>query len=122
MSNSLPATLALRPASQVMDLARLGSHFQSPLSFVRSSMRRMMNQRWHIQRSRFDLGAQGFGTAIYRIDTPHGHYHCVLFSAYLPPEKRSDRVIADQWDVTFVLVAGDVDAAQLDDLQRNVPL
>lgn len=122
MSNSLPATLALRPASQVMDLARLGSHFQSPLSFVRSSMRRMMNQHWHIQRSRFDLDAQGFGTAIYRIDTPHGLYHCVLFSAYLPPEKRSDRVIADQWDVTFVLVAGDVDAAQLDDLQRNVPL
>lgn len=122
MSNSLPATLALRPASQVMDLARLGSHFQSPLSFVRSSMRRMMNQRWQIQRSRFDLDAQGFGTAIYRIDTPHGHYHCVLFSAYLPPEKRSDRVIADQWDVTFVLVAGDVDAAQLADLQRNVPL
>lgn len=122
MSNSLPATLALRPASQVMDLARLGSHFQSPLSFVRSSMRRMMNQRWQIQRSRFDLDAQGFGTAIYRIDTPHGHYHCVLFSAYLPPEKRSDRVIADQWDVTFVLVAGDIDAPQLDDLQRNVPL
>lgn len=122
MSNSLPATRALRPASQVMDLARLGSHFQSPLSFVRSSMRRMMNQRWQIQRSRFDLDAQGFGTAIYRIGTPHGHYHCVLFSAYLPPEKRSDRVIADQWDVTFVLVAGDVDAAQLADLQRNVPL
>lgn len=105
-----------------MDLARLGSHFQSPLSFVRSSMRRMMNQRWQIQRSRFDLDAQGFGTAIYRIDTPHGHYHCVLFSAYLPPEKRSDRVIADQWDVTFVLVAGDVDPAQLADLQHNVPL
>ncbi|MFZ5936902.1 hypothetical protein BGP84_15420 [Pseudomonas putida] len=122
MSNSLPASLALRPAAQVMDLARLGSHFQSPLSFVRSSMRRMMNQRWQIQRSRFDLDAQGFGTAIYRIDTPNGHYHCVIFSAYLPPEKRSDRVIADQWDVAFVLVAGDVDAAQLADLQRNVPL
>ncbi|MFJ4445202.1 hypothetical protein ACIPZ8_24345 [Pseudomonas sp. NPDC089422] len=122
MPNRLPASLALRPAAQVMDLARLGSHFQSPLSFVRSSMRRMMNQRWQIQRSRFDLDAQGFGTAIYRIDTPNGHYHCVIFSAYLPPEKRSDRVIADQWDVAFVLVAGDVDAAQLADLQRNVPL
>lgn len=122
MSNTVLATPALRPASQVMDLARLGSHFQSPLSFVRSSMRRMMNQRWQIQRSRFDLDGEGFGTAIYRIDTPNGHYHCVIFSAYLPPEKRSDRVIADQWDVTFVLVAGDVDAAQLADLERNVPL
>ncbi|MDZ3992682.1 hypothetical protein [Pseudomonas sp. Teo4] len=122
MSDTVPATPALRPACQVMDLARLGSHFQSPLSFVRSSMRRMMNQRWQIQRSRFDLDGEGFGTAIYRIDTPNAHYHCVIFSAYLPPEKRSDRVIADQWDVTFVLVAGDVDAAQLADLQRNVPL
>ena len=39
MSNTVLATPALRPADQVMDLARLGSHFQSPLSFVRSSMR-----------------------------------------------------------------------------------
>lgn len=122
MSNTVLATPVLRPADQVMDLARLGSHFQSPLSFVRSSMRRMMNQRWQIQRSRFDLDGEGFGTAIYRIDTPNAHYHCVIFSAYLPPEKRSDRVIADQWDVTFVLVTGDVDAAQLADLARNVPL
>jgi hypothetical protein len=122
MSNPAFAPSGLRPASQVMDLARLGSHFQSPLSFVRSSLRRMMNQRWQISRSRFDLDGNGFGTAIYRIDTPNAHYHCVIFSAYLPPEKRSDRVIADQWDVAFVLVAGDVDAAQLADLQRNVPL
>ncbi|MGA4451435.1 hypothetical protein [Pseudomonas fortuita] len=122
MSANVPAIPVLRPASQVMDLARLGSHFQSPLSFVRSSMRRMMQQHWRIQRCCFDLDGQGFGTAIYRIDTPNGHYHCVIFSAYLPPEKRSDRVIADQWDVTFVLVNGDVDAAQLADLQRNVPL
>lgn len=122
MSDNAFATPALRPASQVMDLARLGSHFQSPLSFVRSSMRRMMNQQWRIQRSRFDLDDEGFGTVIYRIDTPTAHYHCVILSAYLPPEKRSDRVIADQWDVCFVLVAGDVDDAQLLDLQRNVPL
>ncbi|WP_236237516.1 hypothetical protein [Pseudomonas faucium] len=122
MSNPAFAPTGLRPASQVMDLARLGSHFQSPLSFVRSSLRRMMNQRWQISRSRFDLDGNGFGTAIYRIDTPNAHYHCVIFSAYLPPEKRSDRVIADQWDVAFVLLAGDVDAAQLADLQRNVPL
>ena len=113
---------ALRPAARVMDLERLGSHFQSRLSFVRSSMRRMMNGQWRIQCTCFDLDAEGFGTAIYRIDTASAHYHCVIFSTYLPPEKRSDRVIADQWDVTFVLVAGDVDEQQLADLRRNVPL
>lgn len=113
---------ALRPAARVMDLERLGSHFQSRLSFVRSSMRRMMNEKWRIQRTCFDLDAEGFGTAIYRIDTASAHYHCVIFSLYLPPEKRSDRVIADQWDVSFVLLAGDIDEQQLDDLRRNVPL
>lgn len=113
---------ALRPAARVMDLERLGSHFQSRLSFVRSSMRRMMNEKWRIQRTCFDLDAEGFGTAIYRIDTTSAHYHCVIFSMYLPPEKRSDRVIADQWDVSFVLLAGDVDEQQLADLRRNVPL
>lgn len=45
----------LRPAAQVMDLDRLGSLFQSRLSFVRSSMRRMMNEQWRIQRTCFDL-------------------------------------------------------------------
>jgi hypothetical protein len=105
-----------------MDLERLGSHFQSRLSFVRSSMRKMMNEQWRIERTRFDLDAEGFGTAIYRIDTASAHYHCVIFSMYLPPEKRSDRVIADQWDVSFVLLAGDVDEPQLADLRRNVPL
>lgn len=105
-----------------MDLERLGSHFQSRLSFVRSSMRKMMNEQWRIERTRFDLDAEGFGTAIYRIDTASAHYHCVIFSMYLPPEKRSDRVIADQWDVSFVLLAGDVEEAQLADLRRNVPL
>src|SRR5690242_390813 len=77
---------ALRPAARVMDLERLGSHFQSRLSFVRSSMRRMMNEQWRIQRTCFDLDAEGFGTAIYRIDTASAHYHCVIFSMYLPPE------------------------------------
>lgn len=122
MTDTAFAAVTLRPASQVMDLARLGSHFQSPLSFVRSSMRRMMNQHWRIQHVRFDLNDEGFGTVIYRIDTPNARYHCVIFSAYLPPEKRSDRVIAEQWDVSFVLVAGNLDTAQLADLQRNVPL
>jgi hypothetical protein len=85
-------------------------------------MRRMMNEQWRIQRTCFDLDAEGYGTAIYRIDTTNAHYHCVIFSMFLPAEKRSDRVIADQWDVSFVLLAGDVDEQQLADLRRNVPL
>ncbi|PWU28126.1 hypothetical protein DK254_19890 [Pseudomonas sp. RW407] len=119
MSSTVPT---LRPASQVMQLERLGAQFQCRLSFVRSCMRRMMNERWRIERQRFDLDGEGYGTAIYRIDTPNGRYHGVFFSLYLPEEKRSDRVIADQWDVSFVLLKGEVEAGQLEALRRNVPL
>lgn len=119
MSSTVPT---LRPASQVMQLERLGAQFQCRLSFVRSCMRRMMNERWLIERQRFDLDGEGYGTAIYRIDTPNGRYHGVFFSLYLPEEKRSDRVIADQWDVSFVLLKGEVEAGQLEALRRNVPL
>ncbi|MED5610903.1 hypothetical protein VV867_24620 [Pseudomonas sp. JH-2] len=119
MSSTVPT---LRPASQVMQLERLGAQFQCRLSFVRSCMRRMMNERWRIERQRFDLDGEGYGTAIYRIDTPNGRYHGVFFSLYLPEEKRSDRVIADQWDVSFVLLRGEVEAGQLEALRRNVPL
>ncbi|WP_163649521.1 hypothetical protein [Modicisalibacter sp. 'Wilcox'] len=113
---------ALRPAATVMDLERLGSLHASRLSFVRSLVRQMARQRWQISRVRFDLDAQGYGVAIYRLQTPHGRYHGVIFSQYLDAARRSDRVIADAWDVTFGVVEGDVDEALLEQMARNVPL
>ena len=37
-------------------------------------------------------------------------------------KKRSDRVIATEWDITFALTAGVPDAATIRRLQANVPL
>ena len=111
----------MRPAGQVMDLERLGSLHQSRLSFMRALVRRIMRERWRIDASRFELDADGHGTAIYRIHTPNGLFSFVLFSQYLAPEKRNDRVIASEWDLTMALCEGEVDPDQLDSLRRNVP-
>ncbi|PSL13184.1 hypothetical protein CLV44_11313 [Marinobacterium halophilum] len=115
--NALP----LRPAAQVMNLERLGSIHQSRLSFMRSLVRRIMRERWQITPVRFELDAEGYGHVVYEIKAPQGLYSFVLFSSYLSPEARNDRVIATQWDLTMALVAGQVDDIYLEKLRQNVP-
>lgn len=119
---SRPEVDDLRPASQVMALARLGSLHASRLSFVRSLVRKMAGEQWRINCTRMDLDDAGHGTAIYRLQTPNSCYHCVIFSRELAAEARSDRVIAEAWDVTFALIEGDVKASLLTQMADNVPL
>lgn len=112
----------LRPADQVMNLVRLGSLHASRLSFSRSLVRQMAREDWTVTRVRFDLDSEGHGVAIYRLSTPNHTYHGVVFSQYLDPERRSDRVIAEAWDVTFSLVEGEVEDSLLEQMAANVPL
>jgi hypothetical protein len=113
--------LPMRPASQVMQLERLGSFHQSRLSFMRTLVRRMVLENWQVSSSVFDLDEQGYGTVVYQIEAKYGTFSYVLFSHYLDPENRNDRVIADQWDLTMALCEGTVDTEQLDFLRNNVP-
>ncbi len=114
--------LQLRPPDQVMDLKRLGSFYPSRLSFMRSLVRRILRENWSIKAAVFDLDNQAYGTAIYEVTTDHGEFSFVIFSDYLPDEKRNDRVIATQWDLTMALCEGRVDPGFLAMLRQNVPL
>ena len=105
-----------------MELPRLGAFSSSRLSFARSLIRKMARQRWQVTRTRFDLDADGYGEVIYRIQTPQARYHVVIFSRYLDDAHRSDRVIAEAWDLTFGLVEGDVEDDLMASLSENVPL
>ena len=120
-SLSQSAVLPMRPASQVMQLNRLGSFHQSRLSFMRTLVRRMVQENWQINSTVFDLDTEGYGTAVYEVKAKYGTYSYVLFSHYLDPENRNDRVIADQWDLTMALCEGTVDGEQLEFLRNNVP-
>ncbi|MDZ7786631.1 MAG: hypothetical protein U5K73_00345 [Halofilum sp. (in: g-proteobacteria)] len=111
----------LRPAAEVMDLERLGRLHASRISFIRTIVRKFMNERWQIECLRFDLDRDGYGTAIYRVRTSEHTYNFVLFSQYLDDSQRTDRVIANAWDCAFALVQGDVDEERLQWLRENVP-
>jgi hypothetical protein len=104
-----------------MQLERLGSFHQSRLSFMRTLVRRMVSENWQITSPVFDLDDQGYGTVVYQVEAKHGTFSYVLFSHYLDPENRNDRVIANQWDLTMALCEGTVDAEQLAFLRANVP-
>ena len=113
--------LPMRPANVVMQLDRLGSFHQFRLSFMRTLVRRMIAEKWSIERTRFDLDSDGYGTVVYQVDALHRRYSFVLFSNYLDDSLRNDRVIANQWDLTMALCEGSVDCQQLQQLRSNIP-
>jgi len=104
-----------------MQLARLGAFHQSRLSFMRQLLRRMKKENWQFSRPLFEVDAEGVGRAVYEAAGPQRVYSLVCFAHDLPPEKRSDRVIAEAWDATFALFDGRPDAADLARLAQNVP-
>lgn len=70
----------------------------------------------------FDIDAKGVGRAVYAAKGPERSYSLVAFAHDLPPEMRSDRVIAEAWDATFTLFDGVPTDADIDRLENNVPL
>ena len=111
-----------RDTGAIMNLERLGSMHANRLSFMRVLLRTMARQQWRVSHALFDLDDFGFGTVVYSVDTPSQRFSLVVFSSYLPDEKRNDRVIADQWDLTMALCEGDISASRMQQLRKNVPL
>ncbi|MGY0399260.1 MAG: hypothetical protein ACWIPH_04860 [Ostreibacterium sp.] len=118
MSNSV----IYRKPQTVMNLTRLGSLHQTRLSFSRSILRKAFAEQWKIILSSFNLDDNGYGTVVYRLETEDNIYNCVIFSDKLADHQRSDRVIAEAWDVTFALINGEADKAMIEQLRQNVPL
>ena len=114
-------TVAPRDPRVVMRLARLGSFHQSRLSFMRVLLRRLKSENWRFERALFDIDARGVGRAVYTAHGPEHSYSLVAFANDLPPEKRSDRVIATEWDATFALFDGIPTEEDIERLSHNVP-
>jgi hypothetical protein len=121
MEQTAGNTIPPRDPDHVMQLHRLGSFHQSRLSFMRILLRRLESEAWTFDRPVFDIDARGVGRAVYSAHGPERSYSLVAFANDLPPEKRSDRVIATEWDATFTLFDGVPTREDLDRLADNVP-
>ncbi len=114
-------TLTLRDPNEVMRLKRLGSTFPTRLSFQRVLLRRLAAEGSTVSRPVWEIDDEGFGRAVYSVDLGGYTYSLVAFSNPLDPENRTDRVIANAWDTTYVLFDGTPSTADLDRLQQNAP-
>ncbi len=113
--------MQLRPAEQVMKLERMGASFQTRLSFMRQLIARMHRENWQLERLRFDVDEQGYGTSVYTAHGPERSYSLVAFTEHIEPEQRTDRVIAEVWDGTFSLFDGIPQDADIARLRANTP-
>ncbi len=117
----LVPSISPRSPETVMRLARMGAAHPTRLSFLRTLLRRATIENWRITRPVWSIGTDGFGHAVYRVDTPASTLSLVAFSTYLAPENRTDRVIAEAWDSSYVLYDGVPDAAEIERLRRAAP-
>ena len=104
-----------------MRLARLGAFHQTRLSFLRATLRHVSAAGYRFDYDRWEIGDDGVGTAVYAARGPERTYSLVCFAHDLDPAMRTDRVIAEAWDATYVLYDGIPDDGELDRLRANVP-
>lgn len=114
--------LATRKPDIVMRLERLGSFFPTRLSFMRTLVRLMARENWRFEKIMLDWDDNGFGRAVWHIHSPHGILSFVAFTNDLPPDQRTDRVIAERWDASFALLDGKATPQDIARLEANVPL
>ncbi|MEJ8569969.1 hypothetical protein [Microbaculum marinum] len=112
---------APRPPDEVMRLARMGAFFPTRLSFMRTLLRRLSAERAVVHRAVWEIDDAGFGRAVYSVPLGGHTYSLVAFSTPLAPEDRTDRVIAEAWDTSYVLYDGVPAPGDLDRLQANAP-
>lgn len=116
-----PAQVPLRPPSQVMRLKRMGAFFPSRLSFLPTLLRRLAREKAQVTRPLWQMDAAGYGYAVYAV-TLGGHvYSLVAVSTDIPPEQRTDRVIATQWDTAYVLFDGVPGPTDIARIVRDAP-
>ncbi len=111
----------LRPPQQIMSLARIGTFYPTRLSFMRQLIRRLHNADTTVKKTRWAIDSDGFGDAVYSVTLEGDTYSLVVFSNHITPDQRTDRVIAEQWDITFVLYDGIPDDAEVERLRQQAP-
>ena len=112
--DTAPPQAALRDPDEVMRLSTMGAFFPTRLSFMRTLIRRLSRENTQVTRPVWEIDENGFGRAVYSL-TLGGHiYSLVAFSTPLDPERRTDRVIAEAWDTSYVLYDGTPSAAEID--------
>jgi len=103
-----------------MDPHELGTARQTRHSFSRALVRHASQEGWKISKRVWEIDDKGRGHAIIRVELGGHIVELVVFSQVIDEEMRTDRVIAQDWDVTSALVDGEVSPERLEILRNHV--
>jgi hypothetical protein len=112
----------LRAPEQVLSGTDMNGAWATRHSFARTMLRRAATRKWTVTRTRLDLDADARGTAVYTVTAEGRQLSFIAFCRTLDESERTDRVIADAWDVTAALIEGDLTPEREAELRRNVPV
>ena len=112
----------MRQPSKVMKLKRLGSFHQSRLSFTRQLINELQFNNSQFEISEWNIDQNGFGNAVIQTVFNNNTFSLVVFCHSIDDEERSDRVIAEKWDMTFSLFTGTPNKTELDLMSKNLKI
>ena len=112
----------MRQPSKVMKLQRLGSFHQSKLSFTRQLINELQFNKSQFEISEWNIDQNGFGNAVIQTVFNNNTFSLVVFCHSIDDEERSDRVIAEKWDMTFSLFTGTPNKTELDLMSKNLKI
>ncbi|MCY4149367.1 MAG: hypothetical protein OXF73_08515 [Gammaproteobacteria bacterium] len=111
----------LRSPEEIMRLSRMGQSFPSRLSFLPTLLRQLHQESAQVHRVAWNMNSHGYGHAVYSVSMGGYAYSLVAITNDLDDHSRTDRVIAEAWDSSFVLYDGVPDASEIQRLIRDVP-
>ncbi len=120
--NNLDYNHSIRPPSIVMKLDRLGSFHQTRLSFTRRLIDDLKYQKSKIEIHQWDIDNSGIGSAIIKTTFKNEILSLIIFCHSINAEERTDRVIAEKWDMTFSLFRGIPNKNELNKLSKNLKI
>ena len=112
----------LRHPADVMKLDRLGSFHQTRLSFSRQLIEELISNNWKTKIIKWNINSTGTGNAVIKISAKQRIYSLVVFCHQINDDERSDRVIAEKWDMTFSLFLGIPSKEELDEMSKNLKI
>ena len=112
----------LRHPANVMKLDRLGSFHQTRLSFSRQLIEELISNNWKTKIIKWNINSIGTGNAVIKISSTQRIYSLVVFCHQINDDERSDRVIAEKWDMTFSLFLGIPSKEELDEMSKNLKI
>lgn len=83
-------------------------------------LRDTANADLQFSRRLWEIDKNGEGIAVYQLRINQTPYSLAVYGHNLPPHKRSDRVIAEEWDATFTLAEGEISRREAAAMRRNV--